>query len=102
MAQHAERTHHLTFNTDGQPHPLVNSLAIVTLVLGGIAVISSAFNSLHLLSSWTGLVGIFTGGYGQFISVTTPERFALIIGLGMSAVGFYIGVAHGGLTGGLW
>jgi hypothetical protein len=102
MAQHAERTHHLTFNTDGHPHPLVNSLAIVTLVLGGIAVITSAFNSLHLLSSWTGLVGIFTGGYGQFISVTTAERFALIIGLGMSAVGFYIGVAHGGLTGGLW
>jgi hypothetical protein len=103
MAQHAERTHHhLTLNTDGRPHPLVNSLAVVTLVLGGIAVITSAFNSLHLLSSWTGLVGIFTGGYGQFISVTTAERFALIIGLGMSAVGFYIGVAHGGLTGGLW
>ena len=102
MAQHAERTHHLTFNTDGRPHPLVNSLALITFVLGAIAVISSAFNSLHLLSSWTGLVGIFTGGWGQFISVTTAERFALIIGLGMSAVGFYLGVAHGGLTGGLW
>ncbi|WP_031512682.1 hypothetical protein [Streptomyces sp. NRRL F-5123] len=102
MAQHAARTHRLTFNTDGRPHPLVNSLAILTLVLGGIAVISSAFNSLHLLSSWTGLVGIFTGGWGQFISATTTERFALIIGIGMSAVGFYIGVAHGGLTGGLW
>ncbi|CAG7651507.1 hypothetical protein [Actinacidiphila bryophytorum] len=102
MAQHAERTHHLTFNTDGRPHPLVNSLAVITFVLGAIAIISSAFNSLHLLSSWTGLVGIFTGGYGQFISATTAERFVLIIGLGMSAVGFYIGVAHGGLTGGLW
>jgi hypothetical protein len=102
MAQHAERTHHLTFNTDGRSHPLVNSLAIVTFVLGGIAVISSAFNSLHLLSSWTGLFGIFTGGWGQFISVTTAERFVLIIGLGMASVGFYLGVAHGGLVGGLW
>lgn len=102
MAQHAARTHRLTFNTDGRPHPLVNSLAILTLVLGGISVVSSAFDSLHLLSSWTGLVGIVTGGWGQFISATTTERFALIIGLGMSAVGFYIGVAHGGLTGGLW
>jgi len=102
MAQHAARPHRLTFNTDGRPHPLVNSLAILTLALGAISVISSAFHSLHLLSSWTGLVGIFTGGWGQFISVTTTERFALIIGLGMSAVGFYIGVAHGGLTGGLW
>ncbi|WP_329176968.1 MULTISPECIES: hypothetical protein [unclassified Streptomyces] len=102
MAQHAERTHNLTFNTDGRPHPLVNTLAAVTLVLGGIAIISSIFNSLHLLSSWTGLAGIFTGGYGQFVSATTPERFALVIGLGMAAVGFFIGVAHGGLWGGLW
>ncbi|MET9219147.1 hypothetical protein ACIOC1_02560 [Streptomyces sp. NPDC088197] len=102
MAQHAERTHHLTFNTDGRPHPLENTLVAVTVVLGAIAIISSAFNSLHLLSSWTGLVGILTGGYGQFISATTAERFALVIGLGMAAVGFYIGVAHGGLFGGLW
>lgn len=101
MAQHAERTH-LTFNTDGQPHPLENTLATVTFVLGLIAIISSAFDNMHLLSSWTGLVGIFTGGYGQFISVTTAERFVLIIGLGMSAVGFYLGLAHGGLYGGLW
>lgn len=102
MAQHAVRTHRLTFNTDGRRHPLINSLAVVTLVLGAVAVVSSAFASLHLLSSWTGLVGILTGGWGQFISATTTERFALIIGLGMAAVGFYIGVAHGGLTGGLW
>jgi hypothetical protein len=101
MAQHAERTH-LTFNTDGRPHPLENTLVAVTVVLGGIAIVSSIFDSLHLLSSWTGLVGILTGGYGQFISATTAERFALIIGLGMAGVGFYLGVAHGGLFGGLW
>lgn len=102
MAQHASVPHRLTFNTDGRPHPLVNSLAVLTLVLGGIAAISSIWSNLHLLSSWTGLAGILTGGVGQFISVTTAERFALIIGLGASAVGFYIGVAHGGLVGGLW
>ena len=102
MAQQANRTHrlsHFTFNTDGRPHPLENTLVAVTVLLGGIAVVASAFNSQHLLSSWSGLAGILTGGYGQFISATTAERFALVIGLGMAAVGCYIGMAHGGLFG---
>jgi len=44
------------------------------------------------------LAGILTGGYGQFISVTTAERYALIIGLGMSGLGFYLGMAFGGFV----
>lgn len=100
MAQQAARTHHLTFNTDGQAHPLENTLVAVTLVLGGIAIVTSIFDNLHLLTSLTGLAGIITAGYGQFISVTTAERFALIIGLGAAGVGFYIGMAHGGFFGG--
>jgi hypothetical protein len=96
MAQNAERTHRLTFNTDGRRHPLENSLVAVTVVLGGIAVITSIFDSLHAVSTWTGLAGILTGGWGQYISVTTAERFALIISLGMAGLGFYLGMAHGG------
>lgn len=88
-------------NSDGKPHPWENSLVLVTAVLGGVAVFSSIFDDLHLLSSWTGLVGILTGGYGQLISATTGERFVLVLGLGASAVGFFLGVAHGGLWGGL-
>ncbi|MFF2849987.1 hypothetical protein ACFVT5_27175 [Streptomyces sp. NPDC058001] len=87
--------------TDGKAHPLQDALVAVTLVLGLTAAISSIFVGLHLLSSWTGLVGILVGAYGQFISVTTRERFGLILGLGASAVGFFIGMAHGGLFGGL-
>ncbi|MFB7993523.1 hypothetical protein ACFC4G_11955 [Streptomyces sp. NPDC056002] len=89
------------FATDGKPHPLQDSLVAVAMVLGAIAIISSLFSSLHLLSSWVGLIGILTGAYGQFISVTTRERFGLILGLGASAIGFFIGMAHGGLFGGL-
>jgi hypothetical protein len=97
MAQHAERTHHLTFNTDGRPHPRENTFVAVTAVLGVVAVVTCAFDQLHVLSSWTGLAGILSGGYGQFISATTAERFALIISLGTAALGFYIGMANGGL-----
>ncbi|BBC34672.1 uncharacterized protein SGFS_059660 [Streptomyces graminofaciens] len=89
------------FATDHKPHPVQDTLLAVTLVLGVLSFITAMFHHLHLLSSWAGLVGILTGAYGQFISVTTRERFGLIVGLGASAVGFFLGMAHGGLFGGL-
>ncbi|WP_081236196.1 hypothetical protein [Streptomyces viridosporus] len=89
------------FATDGKSHPLQGALLAVTLVLGITSFITAMFHHLHLLSSWTGLVGILTGAYGQWISVTTRERFGLILGLGAAAVGFFLGMAHGGLFGGL-
>lgn len=89
------------FATDGKPHPLQDTLLAVTLVLGITSFVTAMFHHLHLLSSWTGLVGILTGAYGQWISVTTRERFGLVLGLGAAAVGFFLGMAHGGLFGGL-
>ncbi|MFJ5308027.1 MULTISPECIES: hypothetical protein [unclassified Streptomyces] len=89
------------FATDGKPHPLQDTLLAVTLVLGLTAFITGFFHSLHLLSSWAGLVGILTGAYGQWISETTRERFGLILGLGAAGVGFFLGMAHGGLFGGV-
>ncbi len=79
------------FATDGKPHPLQDSLMVVTLVLGALALVTAGFHHLHLISSWAGLVGILTGAYGQFISETTRERTLLIVGLGASAIGFYLG-----------
>ncbi|MFJ8081608.1 hypothetical protein RKD23_003841 [Streptomyces sp. SAI-170] len=90
------------FATDDKAHPLQDTLLAVTVVLGAISFITAMFHNLHLLSSWTGLVGIITGAYGQWISETTRERFGLILGLGACAVGFFLGMAHGGLFGGLW
>jgi hypothetical protein len=87
------------FATDGKPHPLQVALLAVTLVLGITSLITTMFHSLHLLSSWAGLVGIATGAYGQWISETTRERFGLILGLGASGIGFFLGMAYGGLFG---
>ncbi|MGW1813255.1 hypothetical protein ACWCQM_06750 [Streptomyces sp. NPDC002125] len=89
------------FATDGKPHPLQETLMLVTGVLGVLAFVTAMFHSLHLISSWAGLIGILTGAYGQYISRTTWERFGLIMGIGASAVGFYLGMAHGGLFGGV-
>ncbi|KUO08664.1 MULTISPECIES: hypothetical protein [unclassified Streptomyces] len=90
------------FATDGKPHPVQDTLMAVTLVLGVVSFVTAQFDNLHLLSSWTGLVGILTGAYGQWISETTRQRFGLILGLGASGVGFFLGMAHGGLFGSLW
>lgn len=91
------------FATDGKPHPLQDTLLAVTLVLGITSFVAALVDDdLHLLSSWTGLVGILTGAYGQWISETTRERFGLIVGLGAAGVGFFLGMAHGGLFGGVF
>ncbi|MEG3629895.1 hypothetical protein [Streptomyces poriticola] len=87
--------------TDGKPHPLQDTLLAVTLVLGITSFVTAMFHHLHLLSSWTGLVGILTGAYGQWISETTRERTGFILGMGAAAIGFFLGMAHGGLFGGL-
>ncbi|MER5290756.1 hypothetical protein ABT382_01500 [Streptomyces pharetrae] len=87
------------FASDGRSHPVQGALLAVTLVLGVVSFITAQFHSLHLLSSWTGLLGIITGAYGQWISETTRERFGLILGLGASGLGFFLGMAHGGLFG---
>ncbi|MEU9865129.1 hypothetical protein AB0D99_30110 [Streptomyces sp. NPDC047971] len=89
---------HSLLATDGKPHPLQDTLMAVTLFLGVLSFITAQFHSLHVLASWAGLIGIMTGAFGQFVSVTTRERFALIIGLGASAVGFYLGMFYGGLV----
>ncbi|MEU0332283.1 hypothetical protein [Streptomyces sp. NPDC006193] len=89
------------FATDGRRRPLQDTLMAATLVLGVLSFVTSFFHGLHLLSSWAGLAGLLTGAYGQWVSETTRERFGLILGLGASGVGFLIGMAHGGLFGGL-
>ncbi|MFF7239460.1 hypothetical protein [Streptomyces collinus] len=103
MAQQALRpnTAGSLLATDGKPHPLQNTLMAVTLVLGVLAFVTGFFSGLHLLSSWAGLAGLFVGAYGQWVSITTRQRFGMVLGLGASGVGFMLGMANGGLFGGL-
>ncbi|MDG9726605.1 MULTISPECIES: hypothetical protein [unclassified Streptomyces] len=85
--------------TDGKPHPLQDTLLAVTLVLAVLTLATASFRGLHILTSWAGLLGVLTGGYGQLISATTRERFGLVLGLGASAFGLYLGMNHGGFFG---
>ncbi|MCE7081485.1 hypothetical protein [Streptomyces sp. ST2-7A] len=93
---HAQRSPLSLLNTDGRAHPRENALAFVTLALGLVAVLSGFFTGLHALASWVGLVGVVVGGWGQMVSATTGERFLLVIGMGGSALGLYLGIVNGG------
>ncbi len=86
---------------DAKAHPLQDTLAGLTMVLGAIAIATCMFRGLHILASWTGLFGVFTAAWGQYISSNTAQRFLLIIFGVASAVGLGIGLAHGGLLGGV-
>lgn len=89
-------------NSDGKAHPVENSFVAATLVLGLVAFVTALVSSgLHLVSSWTGLFGVISGAWGQMISATTGERFLLVIGMGAAGVGLFLGMAHGGLFGGV-
>ena len=97
MALSMQRFPALTLNTDGHRHPRENTLVLVAAALGVLSFTTSFFYHLHLLSSWAGLFGVVAGLWGQFVSVTTAERFVLVISTGLAAFGFYLGIAHGGL-----
>ncbi|GGO49129.1 hypothetical protein GCM10012287_25750 [Streptomyces daqingensis] len=97
MAQAVRHNPISMLRADRRAHPLENSFAAATLLLGVVAFLTAMWPGLHVLSAWTGLVGVLTGAFGQFISASTGERFALIIGLVGAAFGFYLGMAHGGL-----
>ncbi|MBC3843360.1 hypothetical protein GXW82_33525 [Streptacidiphilus sp. 4-A2] len=71
------------------------------MVLAAIAVSTCMFRGLHILASWTGLFGILTAAWGQYISNNTAQRFLLVIGGVASAASFGIALSHGGLLGGV-
>jgi hypothetical protein len=87
---------HLTLNSDGQRHPLENSLAVFTLITGLIVFTVGWVVRLHVLASVLGIVSLLVGLYAQMISATREERVIIVTGLVAAFVGTALGFAHGG------
>ena len=87
---------HLTLNSDGQRHPLENSLAVFTLITGLIVFAAGWVVNLHVLASVLGIVSMLVGLYAQLISATREERMIIVTGLVAAFVGTALGFAHGG------
>ncbi len=89
---------HVTLNSDGHPHPLLNALTLVTLTLGVAAFILGIIVRTHLAACMLGLLALLIGLYCQLISETREERILIVTGLVAAFVGAGLGFAHGGFT----
>ena len=77
------RLPHITLNSDGRPHPLLNILTIFTLVIGLVSFVlglvirnvpSADSTAMAILTAVTGLVAMLVGLYAQMISATREQR----------------------------
>jgi hypothetical protein len=98
---------HLTLNSDGRPHPLLNAATVIILVAGllsfalGLYIRTDASSGLALaaLTASTGLLAMVGGLFAQMVSATREERVIIVVGIIAGFVGFALGLAHGGLAG---
>jgi uncharacterized membrane protein HdeD (DUF308 family) len=94
----------VTLNSDGQPHPLLNAVAIFTLVIGLVSFVlglvirntPSAGLGMAITTAATGLVALLGGLYAQMISATREQRVLIVAGIIAGFVGLALGLAHGG------
>ncbi len=98
---------HVTLNSDGQPHLLVNILTIFTLVVGLLSFVlgliirnvpSADSKALALTAGVTGLVCLLVGLYAQMVSATREQRVLIVTGLIAGFVGLALGLGFGGFS----
>ena len=94
---------HNILNSDGQPHPVENMLAIFTLVVGLVSfVLGMIVRNAHtsaaviVITTATGLVSCLVGLYVQMISSTREQRIVIVTGIIAGFVGLALGLSKGG------
>ena len=93
-------------NTDGQPHPLENAMAIFVLLAGLVSfVLGLVIRNVHsgpaghIIATGTGLAAVLVGLYVQMVSSTRNQRVLIVAGIIAGFVGLAIGLSKGGFTG---
>jgi hypothetical protein len=100
------RIPHLTLNSDGRPHPLLNAASFFTLIIGLLSFALGLFlrtgpSGLHgwaIVTAATGLAGMLVGLFAQMMSATREERIIIVTGIIAAFVGLCLGLAHGGFS----
>jgi len=96
---------HNILNSDGQPHPVENMLAIFTLVVGLVSfVLGMIVRNAHtsaaviVITTATGLVSCLVGLYVQMFSSTREQRIVIVTGIIAGFVGLALGLSKGGFV----
>ncbi len=84
-------------NTDGESHPLLNTMMLATVVLAVVSLVCLADTGWYVVGMWAGLVGIPVGLVAQFFSATRGERWVIIPATIACAFAFLMNVNNGGL-----
>ena len=98
---------HITLNSDGQPHLLLNITTISVLLLGLVSFVlgliirnvpSADSKAMAILAAVTGLVAMVVGLYAQMISATREQRVLIVAGIIAAFVGLALGLGHGAFS----
>jgi hypothetical protein len=92
--QSRPRQSRLSLNSDGQRHPMENSLSAFTFVAGIVAFATGLIVRQHVVA--VGGAGFLVGLYAQMVSATREQRVIIMAGIIAAFVGLGLGVAHGG------
>jgi hypothetical protein len=90
------RAPRITLNSDGQRHPLLNAVAVLTFFAGIAAFALGFVVRAHLVATILGGVTFAIGMYVQLISATREQRIFIVTGMVGAFVGLGLGIAHGG------
>jgi hypothetical protein len=90
------RIPHVTLNSDGQRHPLLNVVTGFVFFAGIAAFAVGLIGRYHVLATAIGMVAFGVGLVGQLLSATREERVFLVAGIVAGFVGMGLGIAHGG------
>jgi ammonia channel protein AmtB len=103
----ARRFPHVSLNSDGRPHPLLNAASVLTLLIGFASFAlgmllrydTGTGMAVAVAAAVTGLVALLGGLLTQMLSATREERIVIVVGIIAGFVGLALGLAHGGLGG---
>jgi hypothetical protein len=93
---HSRRLPHVTLNSDGKRHPVLNGLAFFTLIAGIVAFATGLIVRDHLVGTLVGMAGFGVGLIAQMMSATREQRVIIVAGLIAAFVGMGLAISHGG------